>query len=270
MAINIRNINASAEGNPLFQPDTISIQNLVNQVKLERNSTYAVTPDSMSYADILLLEPEIGRIVFDTTNEVERFYNGFVWLSLSATATSVGQRANTYSELTAGVNVGDLGYVNQSEGTQWLPSTLGGTYYPAGWYLWDGSLWVSDRNNIVNQLQLNVDGLGGKSDLGHTHVKAEITDFNESDYAVFAQGVLADTSLQPNDNISELVNDSGYLVGNTVTGYLSDPLPEKLFTGYNLNSTPYIKKIENDLVTFAQGVTNLTTDWANRETLTYL
>ena len=89
--------------------------------------------------------------------------------------------------------------------------TIGGSYYPAGWYLWDGSIWTSDRNNIVNQLQLNVNGLGSKSEVGHTHSKSEITDFNDSDYATSTQGALADSATQPNDNISTLTNDSGFI-----------------------------------------------------------
>lgn len=41
--------------------------------------------------------------------------------------------------------------------------------------------------------------------------KIDITDFLDSDYATFAQGALADSALQSGDNISELVNDSGYI-----------------------------------------------------------
>ena len=97
--------------------------------------------------------------------------------------TVVAQKAPQYSDLTDGEEVGDMAYVNQSEGTPWLPGTVGGTYYPAGWYLWNGTAWISDRNNITNQLQLNTQGLADKADVNHTHVKADITDFNDGDYA---------------------------------------------------------------------------------------
>ena len=183
----------------------------VNALRDEANSTFEVRPDALSYADILLLVPEIGRIVYDTTNETERYYDGSSWQSMSGSSSSVGQRAANYSSLTNGSVNGELAYCNQAEGTQWLPGTIGGSYYPAGWYLWNGTIWTSDRNNIVNQLQLNVDGLGGKSNVGHTHVKANITDFSDSDYASEEQGVLADAAIQPNDNISELINDSQYV-----------------------------------------------------------
>lgn len=58
--------------------------------------------------------------------------------------------------------------------------------------------------------------LDSKSDVGHTHVKADITDFSDADYATAAQGALADTAVQPGDNVSDLVNDAGYLT--TVDG----------------------------------------------------
>jgi hypothetical protein len=44
-----------------------------------------------------------------------------------------------------------------------------------------------------------------------TLVKADITDFSDSDYATGAEGDLATTATQPGDNISTLVNDAGYL-----------------------------------------------------------
>jgi len=50
-----------------------------------------------------------------------------------------------------------------------------------------------------------------------TLIKADITDFNDADYATAAQGATADTALQPGDNISELSNDSGYITDAGVT-----------------------------------------------------
>jgi hypothetical protein len=90
---------------------------------------------------------------------------------------------------------------------------------------------VSDRNNIVNQLQMNITSLGNKTELGHTHAKSDITDFDENDYAVFEQGVLADTSLQPNDNVSELTNDANYVTETEAfTGDFGDYFNELTYT----------------------------------------
>jgi len=66
---------------------------------------------------------------------------------------TVGQTVANYSLLADGAADGELAYVQTSEGTAWLPSTLGGTYYPAGIYLWAGGEWTSDRNAIANQLE---------------------------------------------------------------------------------------------------------------------
>lgn len=151
----------------------------------DKTGTYPLTPEAITIAGLrkAVLSPDIA----------------------------VGQKSDKYSNLVDGTEIGQLAYCNQAEGTQWLPSDLGGTHYPAGWYLWNGSEWVSDRNNIAQQLQLNITSLSTKSELGHTHTKSNITDFSDADYAVFAQGVLADTSLQPNDNVSELINNANYV-----------------------------------------------------------
>ena len=176
-----------------------------------KTSRFNVIPDRHTAEEIENLEPIFGVQVFDTTNQLLKFWNGNVWENAGSGAAIVGQRAANYAALQDGSVVGELGYCNLPQGTQWLPSTVGGSYYPAGWYLWDGSTWTSDRNNIVNQLQLNVNGLGTKSNVGHTHVKADITDFSDSDYATEEQGVLASASIQPDDNISELTNDVGFI-----------------------------------------------------------
>jgi len=63
----------------------------------------------------------------------------------------------------------------------------------------------------LNQISTNQTDITGKADVVHTHVKADITDFNDADYATAAQGALADSALQTGDNVSELVNDAGYL-----------------------------------------------------------
>ena len=57
-----------------------------------------------------------------------------------------------FSSLEDGKVVGQLAYVINSQGTAWLPSTLGGSYYPKGWYVWNGTNWISDRNSTASEL----------------------------------------------------------------------------------------------------------------------
>lgn len=72
---------------------------------------------------------------------------------------------------------------------------------------------ASVLDNALDQIDTQ---LSNKSNIGHTHAKTDITDFNEGDYATATQGALADTALQAGDNVSVLNNDAGYLT--SVTG----------------------------------------------------
>jgi hypothetical protein len=69
---------------------------------------------------------------------------------------------DNYNDLIANETAGEAGrlfYLRSSQGTSWLPSTLGGTYYPSGAYLDTGSAFVSDRNAIVAELENIVNGV---------------------------------------------------------------------------------------------------------------
>lgn len=67
-------------------------------------------------------------------------------------AIPITQSVNGHSNFVPGTEVGELAYSKTSEGTRWLPGTIGGTYYPKGFYIWDGNDWVSDRNAIAEEL----------------------------------------------------------------------------------------------------------------------
>ena len=94
------------------------------------------------------------------------------------------QRAETFSSLPSGLAVGDLAYINTSEGTAWLPGTMGGSYYPAGWYVWNGTVWNSDRNSIANQFQTNINSINTKVDkvVGYVLSKNDLTDILKTSY----------------------------------------------------------------------------------------
>jgi hypothetical protein len=146
---------------------------------------------------------------------------------------------------------------------------------------------VDNTSDLDKPISTSVsNALSDKSDVGHNHVKADITDFNDLDYATPSQGALADTALQPGDNISELfndevylqpsdnvsalTNDANYITGNALASYRSDITESTIYSGYLLNSTPVIKKYIDGIETFATGVTDLETDWIDRLTLTYI
>lgn len=47
-----------------------------------------------------------------------------------------------------------LAYVENSQGTAWLPFSWGGTFYSKGTYVWNGSEWDSSVDDIANALEL--------------------------------------------------------------------------------------------------------------------
>lgn len=89
---------------------------------------------------------------------VLRKYNGF-----SDEGNGLWQySATNYSNLISQdiePTINQVAYVFNSQGIQWLPGTIGGSYYPSGFYVYDGANWVSDRNAIAEQLNTNVDDI---------------------------------------------------------------------------------------------------------------
>lgn len=78
--------------------------------------------------------------------------------------------------------------------------------------------------------------VSGAASTAETNAK-NYADGLASNYATAAQGALADTALQPNDNVSELVNDAGYITGITS----SDVTTALGYTPYNSsNPSGYI------------------------------
>ena len=80
MAAVERTINESHTGGDAF-PSGQTVSNIqdVNSSRDSKNSTFEVRPDPMTLAQINALEPELGRIVYDTDNNVNRAYNGVSW-----------------------------------------------------------------------------------------------------------------------------------------------------------------------------------------------
>jgi hypothetical protein len=50
----------------------------------------------------------------------------------------------------------------------------------------------------------------------------DIVTYDADDFATAAQGALADTALQPSDNISELTNNVGYITSSALSGYATE------------------------------------------------
>lgn len=112
---------------------------------------------------------------------------------------------------------------------------------------------ISNRTSADNTLQDNIDNIQNTIDN-----YGDIVSYNASDFATAAQGLLAESALQPNDNISELNNDAGYITSADL------PTIDQTFDGTSANaqsgvaiqselSTNYVKSSAEDT---SQGITS--------------
>jgi hypothetical protein len=86
--------------------------------------------------------------------------DGTMWSYISTTLPTpiTFSRYLNYSALpTPATHAGEYVAVENSQGTQWLPGTLGGTYYPKGFYYSDGSIWIFSGELPINATQSEVD-----------------------------------------------------------------------------------------------------------------
>ena len=73
----------------------------------------------------------------------------------------INNTVQNYNELTNLQNPSlyELVYVQNSQGTAWLPGSLGGSYYGSGVYMWDGVKWVDDDIRVFEQLDQLISNL---------------------------------------------------------------------------------------------------------------
>ena len=119
--------------------------------------TYPTTKQRQTVDPILVIDP-VNTGVDDLFDKVQDYIDtipdgglGFSFLGQNFT--------NLNSVAPQPIAAGTIAYAFNSEGTAWLPGTLGGSYYPKGIYVSDGTNWVSDRNAIAQQLQINIDDI---------------------------------------------------------------------------------------------------------------
>lgn len=165
----------------------------------------------------------------------------------------ITQQATQYSNLVAGTSIGQIAYVENSEGTAWLPSTLGGTYYPAGFYLWNGSDWVSDRNAIAKQLADNIIDISNNSN----EIDQEILDRESGDQGTVT--IHSDVSNAGSGQIittierANLSNQSGTNTGDETTASIQSKRPLKTVDGQSLEGS-------GDIPISSSGVQSVTGD----------
>jgi hypothetical protein len=173
-----------------------------------------------------------------------------------------------------GMVSGDIAYVQDSQGTQWLPGTSGGTYYAKGLYLYNGTTWVSDRNAIALELHLDdarLDALeAGKANLTPRVETDTSTNILTIDTSVIDQSILTDQA----EDLSIAIPSGSPLEGQKLVIRLKDngtprtltfnpifrPLGSTIPTTTVISKTVYIACIYNttdtkwDVVSVAQEV----------------
>lgn len=93
----------------------------------------------------------------------------------------------------------------------------------------DKTTWNGKQDAISDLATIRSNASSGASAYTTIQGYGNIVTHNASEFATSAQGALADTALQSGDNVSELVNDAGYITG--ITG--SDVTTALGYTPYN-------------------------------------
>lgn len=167
---------------------------------------------------------------------------------------------NQFSDLPSPSSfAGKFYWVQNSQGTKWWPFT----FKNKGLYFSDGTTWTSsdlpfqatqsevdigtnNENFVTPYTFINAIKWATKSDVGHTHVKADIVDFNENDYAENPNTVVNVKTLAklleihpPNVNNEIQLDNKTYRFDSTMfdlTGYklLGHPSGTTI-TGYSQN-----------------------------------
>lgn len=166
---------------------------------------------------------------------------------LNSSTRYIEQIALNFSSLLAGKKEGALAFCEESEGTAWLPYTVGGTYYPKGWYQWDGVQWISSKSNIAQALDAGTGSTG---------------------------------SIIQGDNISLLNNDAGYVTTDTNTQLTDQEVKDIISTeGYittsfdgdynSLTNTPTIPNEVTDNSNLTNGAGYITDNRNSSETMSF-
>lgn len=162
----------------------------------------------------------------------ELFAAGTTWGSITGTLSNQTDLQNALNSkqdvLTAGNNIQiennvisatDTTYT-AGQGIDITNGVISNTQTSAEWGNIQGD--ISDQTDLQNALNekqdtisdlstIREDASEGASAYSTIQNYGDIVTYNAANFATSAQGALANTALQPNDNISELTNDAGYI-----------------------------------------------------------
>ena len=200
----------------------------------------------INYNEPLEAEFELrDSYTFDCSFEL--FASGTVWGSIDG---DISNQTDLQNALDAKQDV-----LTAGTGISIENNVISNTQTSAEWGNIEGTL--SNQTDLQDELNTLSDGITANHDeIGRIGQLiggyGDIVNYDASDFATAAQGTLADTALQSGDNITELVNNAGYITGITS----SDVTNALGYTPYsNSNPDGFISGINFSDVTTALGYT---------------
>ncbi len=114
---------------------------------------------------------------------------------------------------------------------------------------------TSNYNILDGKITTNSDNITSLQNTINTY--GDIVTYDAADFATSTQGALADSALQPNDNISELVNDVGYITSASLpTDYVPNT---RTINGYALSSNITLNYSDVGALSSSTTINDLTT-----------
>lgn len=143
-----------------------------------------------------------------------------------------------FTDLPGGMDENSTAFVLYKQGTSWLPGSLGGTYYPAGWYIYRSGNWTSIEVPVDQALKDYGDLIAGNTTSISNHLL---------DLANPHQVSKSDVGLSNVDNTSDTLKPISTAGQNA--------LDLKSNIGHNHNKADIADFNELDYATATQGTT---------------
>lgn len=159
-------VDKGGDGDYSFAPDK-DVYNLPERVGIE------VRHKNGSRQAVFLVD-EVDKVVRKdgtevSINDASTLFNeliNFFFFKLASGGSGTGQGyIGVFQDFNALItahptaDLYDLAYVENSQGTAWLPGSMLGTYYSKGTYLWNGTAWESGVDEISQQLEDNINDI---------------------------------------------------------------------------------------------------------------
>lgn len=171
----------------------ITLPKNTSNISVDGNNLIRIRSNSQEYDIKITAANQIQSItdfgsdvpVPATISELYDIIALFFFKELDGQATVYSLFAENYTQLLAiseNPQTLDIAYVRDAQGSKWLPGSVGGTYYPKGTYLYNGTTWVSDKSNVAEALDdvlYESDGFARYTDTVYTEIAPQIIPANQ-------------------------------------------------------------------------------------------